>query len=135
MAATTEFELVSPERLLMQRAVEMVIVPGTEGNFAALPRHAPFLSTLRPGVIEVYDKRPEVAARLFVDGGFAEVTAERCTVLAAGVLPVSEIERPAVEQEIRDLTEDLADADSAAERDKVARALAVARAKLVAIGR
>ena len=135
MAGTTDFELVSPERLLVQRPVEMVVVPGGEGNFAALPRHAPFISTLRPGVIEIYEKRPEVAERLFVEGGFVEVTPERCTVLAETAVPVAEIDRADVEQAIRDLDEDLADATTAQERAAAARALAIARAKLVAIGR
>ena len=135
MAGTTDFELVSPERLLLQRPVEMVVVPGGEGNFAALPRHAPMISTLRPGVIEVYEKRPEVSERLFVEGGFVEVTPERCTVLAETAVPVGELDRAQVEQEVRDLGEDLADAASAQERAAATRALTIARAKLVAVGR
>ncbi|MGE0724289.1 MAG: ATP synthase F1 subunit epsilon [Alphaproteobacteria bacterium] len=110
MADTIEFELVSPERLLLAKPVEMVVVPGTEGNFGVLPGHAPLISTVRPGVIEIYEGG-KVAEQIFVAGGVAEVTAERCTVLAERAMPVAEIDRAAVEKQLRDDRED----DNAAE--------------------
>src|SRR3546814_5682260 len=64
----------------------MVVVPGVEGDFGALPQHAPFIPTLRPGIIAVFENN-QVTDRLFVAGGFAEVTPERCTVLAERALP------------------------------------------------
>ena len=87
MAEKLRFELVSPERLLLSEEVRMVVIPGAEGNFGALPRHAPFLSMIRPGVIEVYAEK-QVSERLFVAGGYAEVTPVRCTVLADAAMPV-----------------------------------------------
>ena len=57
MAETTEFELVAPERLVLSQPVEMVVVPGSEGNFGVLPGHAPFISTIRPGTIDIYQGR------------------------------------------------------------------------------
>jgi F-type H+-transporting ATPase subunit epsilon len=80
MADTLKLELVSPERLLLSEQVEMVIVPGVEGVFGVLPLHAPTLSTLRPGFVEVY-QGGAVKDRFFVTGGFAEVTPSSCTVL------------------------------------------------------
>jgi F-type H+-transporting ATPase subunit epsilon len=133
--ATTQFELVSPERLLLSEQVEMVVVPGTEGNFGVLPGHAPLISTVRPGVIDVYRTRPEISARIFVAGGFAEVTPERCTVLAEEAVPVGDLDAATVDGEIADLGEDLADAKTEAERKRVGEALAVARAKREAVGR
>ena len=76
MADKVAFELVSPERLLLSRAVEMVVVPGSEGYFGVLPGHAPLVSTLNPGVIDVYENGA-IDERIFVAGGFAEVTPER----------------------------------------------------------
>ena len=73
MADKVELELVSPERLLSREAVDMVVVPGAEGDFGVLPRHAPLISTLRPGVLRIFDGRSE-RERIFVSGGFAEVT-------------------------------------------------------------
>ena len=132
MAETTAFELVSPERLVLSEPVEMVVVPGSEGNFGVLPRHAPFITTLRPGVIEVFEAG-KVKERIFVSGGFAEVTPERCTVLADEALPIGEIDTAKTEQQIKDLSEDLADAKTAPERALAERALEVARAKLRAV--
>ena len=129
MAGTVEFELVSPERLLLSEQVAMVVVPGEEGNFGVLPGHAPLISTVRPGVIDVYASRAEVSSRIFVAGGFAEVTPERCTVLAEEAVPVGEIDGAAVAQQVADLTEDVADAKSDAERRAAETALAVAKAK------
>ena len=83
MADKTQFELVSPERLLRSDPVAMVVVPGAEGDFGVLPGHSLLISTVRPGVIDVYeDDRTTLSERIFISGGFAEVTPERCTVLA-----------------------------------------------------
>ena len=101
MADKVEFELVSPERLLVSREVDMVVVPGEEGDFGVLPGHALFLSGVRPGVIEIYDG-DTVSDRIFVAGGFAEVTGERCTVLAEEALSLSDVDRTAVEARISD---------------------------------
>ena len=132
MAERLRFELVSPERLLLSEEVEMVVVPGTEGNFGVLPRHAPFLAMVRPGVIEVYSNR-QVSDRLFVAGGYAEVTPERCTVLAEEAMPVAEIDRARAEAELKDLGEDLADAKDEAGRKAIQARIAVAEAKLRAL--
>jgi F-type H+-transporting ATPase subunit epsilon len=126
------FELVSPERLLVSEPVDMVVVPGAEGDFGVLPRHAPLISTLRPGVIRVFAGR-EVKERIFVAGGFAEVTAERCTVLAEQALPIAEIDRGAVETALKDAREDLAEAKNDHERAAAEAAIAVAEAKISAL--
>ena len=90
------FELVSPERLLISESVDMVVVPGEEGDFGVLVRHAPLVSTVRPGVIRVYNDN-QVTEQIFVAGGFAEVTPARLTVLAEEALPLADIDRGAVE--------------------------------------
>ena len=133
MADKVEFELVSPEKLLTSQPVDMVVVPGAEGDFGVLAGHAPMISTVRPGVIDVYEG-DRIIDRVFVAGGFAEVTETRCTVLAEQALPLADIDRGKVEQEFKDLSEDLDDAKSDAERAAVEAKLAVARAKLDAAG-
>ncbi|HKF72780.1 MAG TPA: ATP synthase F1 subunit epsilon [Stellaceae bacterium] len=134
MADRIGFELVSPEKLLLSEDVEMVVVPGGEGNFGVLPGHALFISTVRPGVINVYDGN-RVSERIFVSGGFAEVTAERCTVLADEAMPLSSLDRGQIEEslktaeaEIASLTERLARLQGA-ERDQAAIELAAAEAR------
>ncbi|MEC8180606.1 MAG: F0F1 ATP synthase subunit epsilon [Pseudomonadota bacterium] len=108
MAETTAFELVSPERLLVSKDVEMVVVPGAEGYFGVLPRHAPMISTLNAGVIDIH-QGGQVEERIFIAGGFAEVTEDRCTVLAEEAVPVGEIDPAAVNQEIANLSDELKD--------------------------
>jgi F-type H+-transporting ATPase subunit epsilon len=143
-----QFELVSPERLLLSEPVGLVVVPGTEGMFGVLPGHALFISTVRAGVIDVYaNGLPTITERIFVSGGFAEVTPERCTVLADEAAPLSALDRATVESEAKTL-----DTQAAALREQLARLvgteretalielaaaerrLAVAHAKLEALG-
>ncbi len=126
-ADKVEFELVSPERLLLSEQVDMVVMPGAEGDFGVLPRHSPLISTLRPGVIRVFEGR-EVKQRIFVAGGFAEVTPERCTVLAEEAVPVGEIDTAKVDQQIKDLGEDMADAKTDEEKAAIALRIKVREA-------
>lgn len=126
-----EFELVSPEALLLSAPVDMVVVPGEEGDFGVLYQHAPFISNVRPGVITVHDGG-KVTERIFVSGGFAEVTPSRCTVLAEEAVAVEKIDRGAAEQELKDAREDLGDARDEHQRDQAERQIAVAEAKIAA---
>ena len=109
------FELVSPERLLVSDRFDMVVIPGADGDFGVLPRHAPLISTIRPGVIDIHEGG-RVAHRIFVGGGFAEVLPDRCTVLAETAVMVDDIDRGEVEQRIRDAELDLRDAETDLER-------------------
>jgi F-type H+-transporting ATPase subunit epsilon len=132
MADKVEFELVSPEKLLLSEAVDMVVVPGGEGNFGVLPGHAPFISTVRMDVIDVYNGG-KVSERIFVAGGFAEVTPRGCTVLAEVAMPLADIDRAEVEAEIRALEEDLPDSSEADLGALIQSRLEVARAKLAVL--
>lgn len=125
------FELVAPEALVLSRDVEMVVVPGAEGDFGVLPRHTPMISNVRPGVLKVYENG-QVTDRIFVAGGFAEVTPTRCTVLADEAAPVAEIDRAAAEAAFRNAQDDLRDAKSDLERRDAERRAAVSEAMLKA---
>ena len=147
MADRVQFELVTPERLILSTEVEMVVVPGTEGNFGVLPGHSPLISTIRPGMIEIYETRPNISERIFVVSGIAEVTPERCTVLAEEALAPSSLDRAAVEAELQvvegnlpSLREQIGRA-TGTDRDRLVAELrglehqqAIARAKLQALG-
>ena len=146
MADRVQFELVSPERLILSEMVEMVVVPGVEGNFGVLPGHAPLISLIRPGMIEVYEGRT-VTQRIFVVGGLAEVTPERCTVLADEALPPDALDRAGIEAELAEVEGNLASLRdrigqaAVGDRDRLVlelrqleRAQAVAGAKLQALG-
>ena len=137
MAEKLQFELVSPEKLLLSEPVAMVVVPGGEGNFGVLPGHALLISTVRPGVLDVYaDQQTVVTERIFVAGGFAEVTPERCTVLADEAIPLSGLDRAEIEQLQRTLEaeaqslRDQAQRLQGPDRDQALAALAVAERRL-----
>jgi F-type H+-transporting ATPase subunit epsilon len=128
------FDLVSPEKLLLSEDVEMVVVPGAEGDFGVLIGHAPLISALRPGVIDTYTGT-KVEKRIFVAGGFAEVTGERCTVLAEEAMPVEDIDQSEAEARIASAREALEQADNDLARGQAEMALAVGEAMAAAHGR
>jgi F-type H+-transporting ATPase subunit epsilon len=124
MADLVQFELVTPEKLILSTEVEMVVVPGSEGNFGVLPGHSPLISTIRPGMIEIYENRA-VAERIFVVSGIAEVTPERCTVLAEEAIAPSSLDRAATEAELQTIEGNLPSL-----REQIGRATGVDRDRL-----
>jgi F-type H+-transporting ATPase subunit epsilon len=114
--ATFHFELVSPERLIFTGDVDQVDVPGQEGEFGVFAGHAPYVATLKPGVLTVYGEgEPQ---RIVVYGGMAEMGSGGLTVLAEQAVPVAELNADAIAQAVKDAEEDIADADSDVARDK-----------------
>jgi len=130
-AAKLSFELVSPERLLFSATVDMVVVPGSEGDVGILPGHSLFLSSVRPGVIDVYNKGA-VTDRIFIAGGFAEATPERCTVLADAAMPISDLKREEIEPKLKDAREDIGDAADETARKAAEKRVLVLEAMLAA---
>jgi F-type H+-transporting ATPase subunit epsilon len=122
MADKIHFDLVSPEQMLLSEDVTMVTLPGTEGYFGVLAGHAPVISTLRPGVIEVKDGESG-DMRIFVRGGFAEVDPTKVVVLAEEAIPLADLDVEALESRIRDTEEDLTAAKTDSERARVAETL------------
>ena len=131
MAEDFSFELVSPEKLLLAEEVDMVVVPGAEGDFGVLVGHAPLISSLRPGVIDTYNGG-KVADRIFVAGGFAEVTGERCTVLAEEAIPVKDIDSANAEERLKVAKEAISGADNDTLRNAAEIEVTVAEAMLAA---
>lgn len=92
-------EIISPERLLLARDVDMVVIPGTEGDLGILPGHAKLVTSLRGGLVDLYEAGA-VTDRFFVTGGFAEVTESRCSVLADTIIRQAEIDKAKAETEL-----------------------------------
>ena len=109
--AAFHFELVSPEQLLFSGEVESVVVPGMEGQFTVLKDHAPVMTTLKPGVVEVEESASK-KSRIFVRGGFADVATGGLTILAEVAVPVEQLDAAKLGQEIKNAEEDVADAAS-----------------------
>lgn len=95
----TDLEIVSPEKLLLARPVDMVVIPAYEGELGVLPGHSLMIVLLRGGEIRLYEGA-QVTDRLYVSGGFAEITPERCTVLATEVMPVAEVSKAEAERRL-----------------------------------
>lgn len=116
MSDPFKFDLVSPERLLVSGEVEQVLVPGTEGDMTILAHHAPVLTTLRPGLLEIGFAGGK-AQHYFVRGGFAEVNPNGLTVLAETAIDLDELKADQLNQAIQDAEEDVGDAtDDALDR-------------------
>jgi F-type H+-transporting ATPase subunit epsilon len=130
--ATFHFELVSPERLLYAGEVSQVDVPGEEGDFGVLADHAPYIATLKPGLLTIHgDGEPR---RIVVRGGLAEMGPTGLTVLAEQAVPVAEIDADMIAQAIKDCEEDVADADNDMSRDKARARLEQLRTLESALG-
>ena len=127
-----EFELVSPEKLLLSREVDMVVIPGAEGDMGVLPQHSPAITTVRPGTIVVYEGGA-VTDRIFIAGGFAEVSDNRCTVLAEEAMPVEDIDKASAEQALSDARDDVGAAEHDSQRNAAETAATVAEAKIQAV--
>jgi F-type H+-transporting ATPase subunit epsilon len=113
------FDLVSPEKLLLSVQADMVTVPGTEGYMGVIAGHAPLVSTLRAGMIDVLiDGKDD---RYFIRGGFAEINAGKITVLADEAIPMTELDLAILDQRISDAQEDELAADTDTARAKAAQ--------------
>ena len=123
--ATISFDLVSPENLIFNDEVGMIIVPGKDGDFGVLPGHSKVMSSLRPGRVMVYGEGKNLLKSFFVSGGFAEVNPEKCIVLAESVDEVNALDKPSIEKEIQEL--------SGQENDMAKEQLGIAKAKIDAI--
>ncbi len=118
MAEALKLELVSPEKELASRLVKQVVVPGTEGEFVAMPGHAPLLSTIKPGVLVISEISGQ-ETRYFVRGGYAEMANDQLIVLAERAIPLKQLDAAEIEKEIRWAEEDLEDARDDEERRKL----------------
>ena len=107
MAGKLHFELVSPERLLLSEDVDMVTAPGKEGEFGVLAGHAPFMTVIKPGIVVIEEHgRPQ--RKIFVRGGFAEVTPEGLTILAEYAVPIENFGAEELKTEVARANEALA---------------------------
>jgi F-type H+-transporting ATPase subunit epsilon len=111
-------EIVSPEKLLVSQAVDMVVIPASEGDIGVLPDHSPMIVLLRGGEVILYEN-DQITARYFVTGGFAEITEERCTVLADTAEPSAEVDRGMGARQLQEAMGDLSDAERAGELDRL----------------
>src|SRR5215475_6500259 len=121
MAEKLNFALVSPERELFNGEVDHVVVPGSEGEFGVSPNHAPVMSVVKPGALRVFEEGQ--VRRIFVNGGFADVTPEGLTVLAEEAVDLADVDTAKLDQDLKNAQDDLRDANSDDKRVIAQRAL------------
>lgn len=90
-AKTVQCDVISPEAVLLSAPVDMVLVPGAAGYFAAMPDHAPLISALKPGVVDIY-QQGQLSQRLYVSGGFIESAPDKVTLLAEEAVPFEQLD-------------------------------------------
>lgn len=129
-----QFDLVSPESRLVSQQVAMVVIPGEEGHFGVLAGHMPLISTIRHGVVAVHHTaNDDHVDHYFIDGGFADVSSEQCTVLAEHAMKLPEIDQNELADEIKELHEAIQHIDNDDELRAAQRKLNVALSKQEAI--
>lgn len=121
MADKLTFALVSPEREVFHGEVDHVVVPGSEGEFGVSPNHAPVMSVIKPGALKVINEGAE--RRIFVNGGFADVTPEGLTVLAEEAVDLADVDPAQLDQQLKNAQEDVRDANSDEKRAAAQAAL------------
>ena len=133
MEQTIQFELVSPEAKLVSEPVKMAVIPGTEGEIGVLAGHSSLVASLKPGVVELHFDDGQSTRKVFIAGGFADVTPELCTVLAEQAVNVNDLDQAALEQKIVNLTEDLSLASEPMDKARIQRRIDLEKAKLAAV--
>jgi F-type H+-transporting ATPase subunit epsilon len=126
------FELVSPDKIMMSEPAWQVVIPGEEGYFGVRAGHMSLIAAIKPGVVEVYKTEGGAPEKIFIAGGFADVTATNCTVLAEQAVNINEIDAAMVQQDLNNLKEDLAGASDAATKLLVEKKIALATINLQA---
>lgn len=130
---TFNFELVSPERILVSEPAWQVVIPGEEGYFGVRAGHMSLIAAIKPGVVEVYKSEGASPEKIFIAGGFADVTAANCSILAEQAVNVNEIDVSAVQKSINDLNDDMKAATDAADKAVIHHKLQIATLKLQAV--
>ncbi len=131
-ATTFNFELVSPDKIMMSEPAWQVVIPGEEGYFGVRAGHMSLIAAIKPGVVEVYKAEGAAPEKIFIAGGFADVTAANCTVLAEQAVNVNDLDAGAIQAEMNNLKDDLSMANDAASKMLADKKIALATIKLQA---
>ena len=127
------FELVSPDRKVISEAAWQVTIPGQEGDVGVRAGHLALVMTVRPGVVEVIRERGGTVEKLFIAGGFADIAQTHCTLLAEEAIPLEALKADKLEQDLKNLGDDLALAETDADKVRIENRQALLKSMLDAI--
>lgn len=134
MTQTMQFELVSPEEKMVSEPVKMAVIPGEDGVLGVGANHASLVASLKPGVVKLYkENMTTVDRQIFIAGGFADITADNCTVLAEEAVDLKNLDEGKLEQQLKDLNEDMDMAKETSDRIRIEAKLRLVKAKLSAV--
>ena len=128
-----DFELVSPERKLMSEKAWQVTIPGEEGHFGVRAGHSSIVSSIKPGIVEIITSEGDAPTKVFIAGGFADVTATNCTILAEEASMLDDLNQEQIETDVADLKNKLSNAQDYVETIRYTKQLVLAKAKLEAV--
>lgn len=124
-------EIVTPEKLLLSEVVDMVVIPGSEGDFGAQRDHAPFISDIRPGTLVVFNQG-KIKDKFFISGGFSEIKDNKCTVLADNIVNLDALDISSYPSKLQDLKEDLQDSKDETEKNTIEKQIKILEAQIEA---
>jgi F-type H+-transporting ATPase subunit epsilon len=131
MTQKLQFELVSPEQKIISEDIAMVVIPGTEGDFGVLAGHMPLVATVRTGVVEIYrTDKTKCDERIFIAGGFADVSGTGCSLLAEQAINVNDIDKANIQKQISDIQSHLSTTQDSAEQKVFHKKLDILNAML-----
>jgi len=135
MTQTLNFELVSPEEKLVSEPVRLAVIPGETGEMGVGANHASLVASLKPGVVVLHTEsmNDSIPRKIFIAGGFADVTGTNCTVLAEEAVDLANLNQADIEKELNDLNEDMGMAEEAADRIRIQAKINLTKAKLSAV--
>tara|TARA_R110001592_G_scaffold20926_9_gene84653 strand:- start:38092 stop:38502 length:411 start_codon:yes stop_codon:yes gene_type:complete len=133
MSNVIQFELVSPEERLISESAYLIEIPSDEGTFGVMKGHCSLLSSLRAGVVTLHKTQGGDVKKIFIAGGFADVTADNCTVLAEEAIPVRDLNKESLEQLLSDLNDDISLAAEKSDKKHIEDKIAITKAKISAI--
>lgn len=132
-ARKIHFELVSPEEKLVSEDIYLAEIPGDDGLFGVAKGHCSLVSSLGNGVVKLHKEEGGETRKIFIAGGFADVTQDSCTVLAEEVIDVADLNQESLEQYLKDLNEDLAMAVEAIDKQRIKKKISLTKAKIFAV--
>lgn len=132
MSTEIKFELVSPEEKLVSESIYFAEIPGEEGAFGVMVGHESLVSSLKPGVVKLLKEQGAEARNIFIAGGFADVSATNCTILAEEAIDVKKLDKEALKKSLKHLEEDLALSQEVHDQMRIKQRIEVTKAKIVA---
>tara|TARA_X000000950_G_C13443768_1_gene469105 strand:- start:5 stop:388 length:384 start_codon:yes stop_codon:yes gene_type:complete len=116
-------QIISPDNEIYKGDTEMVVLPGEDGDFAAMYEHAPIITFLRPGKLEILSKEEKEKIDFFVTGGFVKIQNNNCLVMVDHIMKTKDIDVKENEKKISELLMKFEKTENQLIRDDLVKAI------------